>query len=199
MKVISWTNPASGTAAKNQSLGFEPSEATITNITTGVQSYWNSAMTDGYYLTVSTGAVTTSNGFTPISQDTLVGAPITGITLANPCVVSASYLSQFSFAVGDTVNLRGVATDSATSGDASLNITSTVTAFDATTVTLALDTSADYAAYVSDGWIVRTIDSDSIPVPTYNHAIQGLTFGTGVVGTDSDVLTAVIHGDNPVV
>lgn len=195
IKLVAWTNPATA-VVRNESVGFEVTEVTVTNITDGVQYYWNSAFADASYLTVSSGVITGTNGFTPIAQDTLVAAPVTGVTEANPCVITATYLDQFNFAVGDTVKLTDVADDLT---GTTLNFTSTVTAVSATTVTVVLDTSAGYATYVSGGFLSRVSDTDSVPVPIENVAIQGLTLGTGVVGTNTDSMVAVFKGENPVV
>lgn len=198
MKLVSWTN-ATPVAVRNQSVGFLVTEALVTNLTDGVQYYWNSAFTDGYYLTVSTGAITTSNGFTPLAQDALFAAPVTGVSNAASAVITASYLAQFDFAVGDTVKLTDVADDSASDGDTTLNFSGVVTAVDATTVTVNVNTSSGYATYVSGGFLVRVSDSDGIPVPIRNRSIRGLTLGTGVVGTDGDSMVAVFRGENSVV
>lgn len=198
MKLVSWTN-ATPVAVRNQSVGFLVTEALVTNLTDGGQYYWNSAFTDGYYLTVSTGTITTSNGFTPIAQDALFGAPVTTVSNAASAVITASYLAQFDFAVGDTVKLTDVADDSASDGDTTLNFNGVVTAVDATTVTVNVNTSSGYATYVSGGFLVRVSDSDGIPVPIRNRAIRGLTLGSGVVGTDGDSMVAVFRGENSVV
>lgn len=196
MKLVSWTNPTPA-VVRNESVGFLVTEALVTNLTDGVQYYWNSAFTDGYYLTVSTGAITTSNGFTPIAQDALFGAPITDVSNAASAVITASYLAQFDFAVGDNVKIVDVADDLT---GTTLNLTSaTVSAVDATTVTVSTNTSSGFSTYVSGGFLVRVADSDGIPVPIRNRAIRGLTLGTGVVGTDGDSMVAVFRGENSVV
>ena len=198
MKLVSWTN-ATPVATRNQSVGFSVTEALVTNITDGVQYYWNSGMADASYLTVSSGAITASNGFTPLAQATLVAAPVTGVSAAANAVITCSFLDQFAFAVGDTVKLTDVADDSANDGDTQLNFSTTVTAVSATTVTVAQQTNSGFATYVSGGFLVRVSDASSIPVPIINVAIQGLLLGTGVVGTDGDSMVAVYRGENSVV
>lgn len=196
MKIVSWTNPATA-VVRNESVGFTVTEVLVTNLTDGGQFYWNSAFTDGYYLTVSSGTITTSNGFTPIAQDALFGAPITDVSNAASAVVTASYLAQFDFAVGDNVKIVDVADDLT---GTTLNLTSaTVSAVDATTVTVSTNTSSGYSTYVSGGYLVRVADSDGIPVPIRNRAIRGLTLGSGVVGGNSDSMVAVFRGENSVV
>ena len=197
MKVWGWTNPATA-VVRNESIGFTVSEITVTNITDGAQYNWNSSMADGYYVTVSSGAVTTSNGFTPLAQSTAVGATISGFTNASPGVITVNDTATFGFAAGDTVKVCEVADD--LTGNASLNNTFTVASVTATTITLVEDTSVTgYSVYVSGGKVTRVSDTDGKAIPVENLAIQGITLGTGVVGTDDDVMVAVVHGDNVVV
>lgn len=154
-------------------------------------------MADASYFTVTSGAYTSSNGFTPLSQNALFGPAISDVSNAASAVITASNLDQFSFAVGDTVNIVGVADDLT---GTTLNLTgATVSAVDATTVTVSTNTSSGYSTYVSGGTLVRVSDSSGDPVATDNVAIRGLTFGTGVVGTDSDVVTYVAFGQESVV
>jgi hypothetical protein len=197
MKVGTYTNPSSGTAATNISFGFTVDSITVYNQTAGSIFSWNSSMADASYFTVTSGAYTSSNGFTPLSQNALFGPAITDVSNAASAVITASNLDQFSFAVGDTVNIVGVADDLT---GTTLNLTeATVSAVDATTVTVSVNTSSGYSTYVSGGTLVRVSDSNGDPVATDNVAIEGLTFGTGVVGTDSDVVTYVAFGSNSVV
>lgn len=197
MKVFGWTNPATA-VVRNESIGFTVSEITVTNITDGEQYYWNSSMTDAYWLMVDTGAVTTSNGFTPLAQSTAVGATISGFTNANPGVITVNDTATFGFAAGDTIKVVEVADD--LTGDASLNNTFTVASVTATTITLVENTTVTaYSVYVSGGMAIRVSDTDSNPIPVENLAIGGITLGTGVVGGNDDVMVAVAHGDNVVV
>lgn len=198
MKVVSWTNPSSGTAARNQSVGFQVSEILVTNQTSGGQTYWNSEMTDGYYITQSSGTVTTSNGFTPLSQNATYGATISAFTNANPGVITVNDTATFGYAAGDTIKVTEVADD--LSGTNSLNNTFTIASITSTTITLVEDTSVTgYSVYVSGGVVIRVSDSSGTPIATQNFAIQGITLGTGVVGSDDDYMTAVIRGENNVV
>ena len=194
MEVYSWTN-ATPVAVRNQNVGFQVSACWVTNMTDGAQYYWNSAMPDGYYVTVSSGAVTTSNGFTPIAQSTLVAAPITAFSEAADAVITCSYLDQFDFAVGDTVKATDIADDLT---GTTLNGTYTVKSVSATAITCEEDTSSGYATYVSGGYLSRVSDANGVPVPIENVAIQGITLGTGVVGTDGDSMNMVVWGNNPV-
>lgn len=197
MKVGTYTNPSSGTAATNISFGFTVNSITVYNQTAGSIFSWNSSMADASYFTVTSGAYTSSNGFTPLSQNGLFGPAITDVSNAASAVITASNLDQFDFAVGDTVNIVGVADDLT---GTTLNLTeATVSAVDATTVTVSVNTSSGYSTYVSGGTLVRVSDSNGDPIPTNNVAIEGLTFGTGVVGTDDDVVTYVAFGENSVV
>ena len=196
MKVWTWTNPAAA-VVRNESIGFTVDQITVTNVTDGVQYYWDSSMTDGYYVTVDTGAVTTSNGFTPLSQSTRVGPTISGFTNANPGVITVDDVTTFGFAAGDTIKVSELADDG--TGDASLNNTFTVASVTATTITLVEDTSVTgYSVYVSGGVVTRVSDTDGTPIALENQSIQGITLGTGVVGGNNDVMTAVAIGSNVV-
>lgn len=194
-KVITWTNPASA-VAKNVDCGFDPAEAYIVDLTNGDAWYWNSGFTNAYYQTVSTGAITTSNGVTPLAQGALFGAPITAISAANPAVITASNLDQVNIAAGDTIKVAGVADDGT---GTSLNGEYTVASVTATTVTTATDTSSGYSAYVSDGYASRVSDTNGDAVPTENVAIYGLNLGTGVVGGNAASMVMIVRGDEPVV
>lgn len=198
MKVLTWTNPSSGTSARNQPVGFTVGEITVTNQTSGGQFYWNSSMTDGYYVTVSTGNVTTSNGFTPLAQNAAYGATISNFTNANTGVITVDDTATFGYAVGDTIKVTEVADD--LSGTNSLNNTFTISSLTSTTITVTADTSVTgYSVYVSGGRVIRVSDSSGAPIPIENLAIRGITIGTGAVGSDDDVMMAVIHGENSVV
>ena len=195
--VYGWTNPAAGTAATNKNIGFTVSEITVTNITSGGQFYWNSSMTDAYFVTVAAGTVGTSNGFTPLSQSTAIGATISGFTNASPGVLTVNDTATFGFAAGDTIKVVDLA-DNAT-GTNSLNNTFTVASVTATTITTATDTSVTgYSVYVSGGRVVRVSDTNGVPIQTQNLAIEGITLGTSVVGSNSDVMVAVATGENVV-
>jgi len=196
MKVWTWTNPAAA-VVRNESIGFTVDQITVTNVTDGVQYYWDSSMTNGYYVTVDTGVVTTSNGFTPLAQSTAVGATISGFTNASPGVITVNDTSTFGFAAGDTIKVSELADD--LTGDESLNNTFTVASVTATTITLVEDTSVTgYSVYVSGGIVTRVSDTDGTPIALENQAILGITLGTGVVGGNNDVMTAVAIGSNVV-
>lgn len=197
-KTLTWTNPSSGTAARNQSVGFSVSKILVTNVTDGGQFYWNSSMPDGYYVTVSSGNVTTTNGFTPLSQSSTYGATVSGFTNANTGVITVNDTATFGFAVGDTIKVAELADD--LSGTNSLNNTFVIQSLTATTITTTTDTSVTgYSVYVSGGVVTRVSDVNGFAIATQNFAIQGILIGTGVVGTDSDVMVAEIAGDNNVV
>jgi len=197
MKVWTWTNDATA-VARNESIGFEVSQITATDVTNGAQWYWDSSMTAGYFVLVGDGSITTSNGFTPLAQSTAVGASISGFTNASPGVLTVNETSKFGFAAGDTIKVVGIADD--LTGDASLNNTFTIASVTATTITTTTDTSVTgYSVYVSGGYVTRVSDTDGVAIPTENLAIQGITFGTGVVGANNAVMTAVAFGQNSVV
>ena len=197
MKVWGWTNPATA-VVRNESIGFTVGEITVTDVTNGAQWYWNSSMASGYYVTVSSGAVTTSNGFTPLEQSTAVGATISGFTNANPGVITVNDTATFGYATGDTIKVCEVADD--LTGTASLNNTFTVASVTATTITLVENTSVTgYSVYVSGGKVIRVSDTDGVAIPIENHAIGGITLGTGVMGGNAATMVAVAHGENVVV
>lgn len=188
-----WTN-ANPAVARNQSIGFQVTEITTVDVTNGGSFYWNSSMAEGYYLDVDAGTITTSNGFTPYNSGASFGPVISGFTAANPGVITATGISDFGVAAGDTIRVVAVADDQS---GTTLNGTYTVASVTATTITLNESTSG-YSAYVSGGFVQRVSDADGVPIPIENKGIQGMTFGTGVVGQASAVMTYVAKGDNPV-
>lgn len=194
LKTFTWTN-ANPAVARNLDVGFTVSEITTVDVTNGGSWYWNSEIADGYALDVDAGTMATSNGFTPLSQSAMFGAAITGFTNANPGVITASNLSQFSFAAGDTVKVGSVADDGSASNG--LNGEFTVASVSSTQITLVENTSS-YSVYVSGGYVSRVSDANGDPVPTDNVAIQGITVGTTPVGAASAVMTAVVRGANSV-
>jgi hypothetical protein len=194
-KTTGWTNAASVTT-RTENVGFEVSEITTINVTDGGSFYWNSSMPDGYYLDVDAGTITTSNGFTPVSQGAMFGAAISGFSNANPGVITASNIAAFGFAAGDTVETSAIADDGT---GTSLNGTFTVASVTATQITLVENTSAPtYSVWVSGGYVSRVSDVNGDPVATENVAIRGILIGTGVVGGNDDVMVANIKGDNSV-
>lgn len=189
-----WTN-ANPAVARNQSIGFQVTEVTTVDVTNGGSFYWNSSMDDGYYLDVDAGTITTSNGFTPYDSGAAFGPIISGFTEATPGVITATLISDFGVAAGDTIRVVAVADDLT---GTTLNGTYTVASVTSTTITLNESTASGYATYVSGGFVQRVSDSSGEPVPVENKGIQGITFGTGVVGQASAVMTYVARGDNPV-
>lgn len=198
MKVSGYTNPASGTAATNISFGFQVDSVTVYNSTTGAISSWNSSMADASYFDVDAGSYTATNGFTPLSQSATYGATISAFTNASPGVITVNNTADFGFAVGDTIKVTEVADD--LTGTVDLNENYVIASLTATTITTATDTSVTgYSVYVSGGVVTRVSDTNGTPIATQNIAIQGLTFGTGVVGANDDVVTYVALGSNSVV
>jgi len=172
MKTFSWTNPASA-VARNLDVGFEVAEVTSVNITDGGSFYWCDGMTDGYYLDVDAGTITTSNGFTPLDQGAIFGASISAFSNANPGVITASGISQVGIVAGDTIQVSAVADDGS---GLSLNGQFTVASVTATAITLVENTSAPtYSVYVSGGVASRVSDSDGVPIATQNFGIYGIT------------------------
>jgi len=195
MKTVSWTN-ANPAVARNQSVGFSVARVQTIDVTSGGSWMWAYGMPNGYYIALSSGTVTTSNGWTPLSQSGLFGAPITALSEAADAVVTCSNLDQFSFAVGDSVKVTEVADDLT---GTTLNGTYTVKSVSATAITMDEDTSSGYATYVSGGFLSQISDTNGVPYPTVNVAIEGGTLGTGIVGGNSSAMVAVFEGQNPVV
>jgi len=195
VKTFTWTNP-NPAVARNLDCGFDPVEITIVDLTNGGSWYWNSGFSDGNVLDVDAGTIASSNGVTPLSQDAIFGAAISGFTNANPGVITASNVSQVGIVAGDTIKVAGVADDAA---GTSLNGEYTVASVTATSITTGTDTSSGYSAYVSGGVASRVSDSDGNAIARENFAIRGLTLGTSAVGANSASMTAVVRGDEPVV
>lgn len=193
MKTWTWTNenPA---VALNRELGFKVASIVTTDVTNGGQWSWNSSMTEDYYVTVDTGAVTTSNGFTGLNQSYRIGAVISGFTLAAPGVITVDSTSEFGFAAGDTINVVNLADDQA--GTATLNGSYVIASVTGTTITTATNTTG-FNAWVSGGTVVRVTDISGDPVRQENQAIQGITIGTGAVGAADAVMTAVAYSEDP--
>lgn len=195
LKTTSWTNP-NPAVAKNVSVGFSVARVTTIDVTNGGSWVWMYGMPNGYYLDVDLGSITTSNGWTPLSENALFGAPITAVTLAADTIFTCSYLDQFSFAVGDTVKATEIADDLT---GTTLNGNYTVNAVSATQVTCDEDTSSGYSAWVSGGFLSQVSDTNGVPYPTVNVAIEGGTLGTGIVGAASAAMVAMFEGQNSVV
>lgn len=194
-KTFGWTNP-NPAVARNEDIGFTVNEITTVDVTNGGSFYWNSSMPNGYYLDVDAGTITTSNGFSPLSQGARFGAAISGFTNANPGVITAANVSQFGFAAGDTIQVSAVADDGS---GTSLNGEYTVSSVTATTISVTTNTSAPtYSVYVSGGFVSRISDSDGNAIATENKGIRGITIGTGVVGGNSAVMVATVRGNNSV-
>jgi len=194
IRSFSWTNPAAA-VAKNLDVGFEVAEVTSINITDGGSFYWMDEMDDASYLDVDAGTITTSNGFTPYTDSANYGATISGITNANPGVITCTDTSLSGFAVGDTIKVTGIADDQSTAYD--LNGSYVIASLTATTITTATDTSA-YSVYVSGGRVTRVSDAAGDPVVVQNVAQRGITLGTGVVGGNNKVMVAIVKGKESV-
>lgn len=194
LKVFTWTN-ANPAVAHNIDCGFTVTEVTTIDTTNGGSWYWNSQMADASSLDVDSGAYSASNGVTPLSQNAILGATISGFTNANPGVITATAVDTVGFAAGDSITVGSLADDSSQTD--SLNGTFTVASVTATTITLDENTSS-YSVYVSGGIAMRVSDTDGAAVASDNFAIQGVTIGTTPVGANSAVMTAVCRGENAV-
>lgn len=195
VETFTWTNP-NPAVARDLDVGFEVAEITTVDITNGGSWYWNDQMSDAYALDVDAGTIATSNGFVPLAESINYGAAISGMTNANPAVITVDDTSLAGFAVGDTIAVVALADDGAAA--ASLNGTYTIASLTATTITTATDTSSGYSAYVSGGSVIRVSDANGDPIPTENFARRGITCGTTGVGGNSAVMTAVVRGKESV-
>lgn len=193
MKVITWTNAASAVAL-NKDFGFTVASITTTDQTNGGQWTWNSSMGSGYYVRVDTGAVTSTNGFTPLAQSYRIGATITGFSNAADGVITATNVADFGFAIGDTIVVVDLVDD--VSQTTSLNGTFTVKSVTGTTITVE-DSTSSSSVYVSGGIAIRVSDINGDPVRQENKAIRGVTIGTGVVGANNAVMMAVAYSADP--
>lgn len=204
-------------AAFNIELGFVPDRFQITNYTktaagsgVGYSEWINNVVASGKALisTYTGGApvvtLLASNGFTPLSAGgswAAEQATITGITNANPGVVTAT---AHGFSTGDTITISGVV------GMIQVNTQRyIVSKVDANSFKLydlfgnPVDTTA-FGTYVSGG-IANRISTPAIapvlnattgqvitpglpPGDFYDTGLYGITCGTGVVGASNDVL-----------
>lgn len=198
VKTFTWTNP-NPAVARNLDCGYDPVEITIVDLTNGGSWYWNSGFTDATVLDVDAGTIAGTLGVTPLSQNAIYGAAISGFTNANPGVITGADVTQVGIVAGDTIKVAGVADNGA---DPALSLnresTYTVASVTATTITLDQNTTADNV-YVSGGVASRVSDTNGVAIPTENVAIRGLTLGTSAVGATSASMTAVVRGDESVV
>ena len=195
LKQYSWTNPSSA-VAKDVSVGFAPVRVTTYDITNGAAWVWVYGMTAGYCQRVDTGVMVTSNGWTPLAESTLYGAPITAISKSSTTAFTCSYLDQFSFAVGDVVKATEIADDLTA---ITLNGSYTVSAVSATQITCTKNTTSGYSVYVSGGYLSRVSDINGAPVAQQNVAIVGGIIGTTMVGANSASMLVIYEGANSVV
>jgi hypothetical protein len=194
-KRFSWTNAASA-VARNLDCGFKPAKVEIWDLTTPNRHEWTANMADASVFTLGTLAYTTTNGVTPLSESAEYGQAISGITAANPAVITVSDAVQGGFAAGDTIKVAAVA-DAATG--TTLNGEYTIASISGNALTTATDTSSGYSAYVSGGTASRVSDTNGNAIPTENKSIQGLTLGTSAVGANSASMCAIVYGEEPVV
>lgn len=195
IKRFAWTNPSTA-VARNLDVGFAPAKVEIWDLTTPNRFEWTEDMADAAYFTLGTLAYTTSNGVTPLAQNAAYGAAISGISAANPAVITVNDTATFGYAAGDTIKVTGVADDGT---GTTLNAEYTIASVTATTITTATNTSSGYSAYVSGGSVIRVSDTNGDAVPIENKAIRGVTLGTGCVGANSASMVAIVYGEEPVV
>jgi len=193
VKTFTWTNP-NPAVARDLDVGFEVAEITTVDRTNGGSWYWNDGFADGEVLDVDAGTMATTNGFTPLSESSNYGATISGLTNANPGVLTVDDTGPAGFAVGDTIKVEGLADDGTAT---SLNQEYVIASLTATTITTATNTTA-YSVYVSGGKVTRVSDTNGDAVPTENFARRGITVGTTPVGANSAAMTAIVKGKESV-
>lgn len=194
MKRLTWTNPSTA-VAKNFDVGFQVTKIEIWDLTTPNRFEWTDDMADASIFVLGTLAYTTTNGVTPLSQNTAMGATISGFTNAAPGVLTVNDTETFGFAAGDTIQVTNIADDQSTAN--ALNGSYTIASVTATTITLVESTAAK-SVYVSGGVVRRVSDTNGDPVASQNLAIQGVTLGTSAVGANSASMVALCYGENPV-
>ena len=197
MKRFAWTNPASA-VARNLDVGFTVAKIEIFNLTTVAALAWTADMAVASIFNVGVPAYTTTNGVTPLAQNASYGPSISGFTNANPGVITVSDTATFGIVAGDTIKVAGVADD--LTGTLSLNNNFTVASVTATTITLVEDTTVTaYSVWVSGGFVTRVSDTNGVAIALENLAIEGVTLGTSAVGGNSEVMVAIVYGEEPVV
>lgn len=196
IQTLNWTSEG---VALNLSVGFIVTKIEVWRNETGtpLRFEWTNQMEDASFYDLGTVfAFTAGNGFTPLEEEAAYGGAISAFTNANPGVITVNDTATFGVAIGDTIKVSGLADDSSTAF--SLNDTFTVAGVTATTITLDDNTTA-FSTYVSGGFAVRVSDINDIPIPIQNLAILGITLGTGVVGPNNAIMTAVVYGEESVV
>jgi len=193
VKTFKWTNAAAA-VARNQSVGFEVAEVKTVDTTNGGSWYWNNQMDAAAYQVVETGAITTTNGFTALSENANYGATVSAFTNANPGVLTVDDTALYGFANGDTIRVEGIADDLT---GVTLNGEYVIASFTATTITTATNTAA-LSVWVSGGKVTRVKDASGNAIPTENLARKGITVGTGPVGANNAVMVMVCHGEESV-
>ena len=186
-KSFTWTNAAAA-LARDQDVGFLVEEAITVDTTNGGSWYWNAQMADASSLDQDSGAFSTSNGFTPLSQSSNYGATMSAMTAANPGVITCGNTAVAGFAAGDTIAVERVAESGA--GTSLNRRTFTIASLTATTITLDQNTTSD-AVYVSGGVVSRVSDTNSVAIAQENFAIRGITVGTTPVGANNAVMVMV--------
>jgi hypothetical protein len=225
MAIIRISNITATGSAFNLNLGFTPNYIKVINQTklaaqTGVAvSEWFSSMPNGYALiqTLTAGAPVysqiTTNGFTPFSSadgtlytptNKAIAINTTGITQAANALVTTA--ASHGFTTSDigvtTVTFHGVV------GMTQINTLSGViqSVPSATTFTVNINTTA-FSAFVQSGNPLINVITGIPPVtqtgfqvyntPLLNNGFVGLTFGSSVCGSASDVLQyiAVLDAD----
>jgi len=175
---------------------FQPDRIMVTNFTTGAVDIWYRGMTAAYGVKVDTGAVVAANAFTVADTSggaTAYRATISGITAADPCVVTTS--AAHGYITGDIVRLTQLGDAGAVDYgmDELNNFRAKIVVLTTTTFSLQdpvsgedIDSSA-YQAYITGGEVNLETRTASTKF-SYAPVTYKVTFGTAVSGADSDVV-----------
>jgi len=193
VRTFTWTNPAAA-VARDLDVGFTVASITTVDRTNGGSWFWEDGMADAEVLDVDSGTLTTTNGFTPLSESANYGASLSAFTAANPGVMTVDDSGPAGFAAGDTVKVEAVADDLT---GVTLNADYTIASLTATTITTGTNTTA-LSAYVSGGKVSRISDTNGDAIPIENFARRGITVGTTPVGANNANMVAIVVGKESV-
>ena len=189
-------------AAYNLALGFVPDRVEVTNYTkwatdaTKVEFKWFRGMTAGYALsalcedTSTNHAIESSNGFTYVPGAVIASTKttITGVTQANPAVVTAASHGMGAAGTEVTVRIRDIVGMTQLNDNTYRAVVVNANSFSLKDMNgVALDSTA-YTAYSSAG-NVYNLTAKTVDTGGY------LTLGSTIMGADNDILYVVAYLD----
>lgn len=210
MKTYSFTSAASP-VNEDINVGFDAAKVEVYNETgqgssanPGVvqQAFWTDTMSDAEAITIKntagaatlTSAFISSAGISMIEDGAIYGSAVSAFTNANPGVITVEDAEGAGFAVGDTIQISGMAYSGA---GANPNQTYTIASISGNALTTTENTSS-YGVRVSGGNCFRVSDSNGKPIAIYNRGQRKVRIGTGVQAASSTI-HVVIYGKNCVV